>query len=153
MCVNNSGIFDYPRHNYFIYVETLSARYAFDIGLLSSYGYNFKVPTIDYLVKFYGVFIRDGVRGGIDGAFYCRWKYNGSDFDEEITSSINLGRWLQIKRVMRLYNNKDVPKRGDTNYNPSYKLDLIYNHIVHNINSITKWATLAYVRFSCDADC
>ena len=49
---------------------------------------------------------------------------------------------MQIKRVMKLYNNKDVPKRGDTNYNPSYKLDLIYNHIVHNINSITKWANL-----------
>ena len=45
--VNNSGIVDNTRKNYFSYVENFSARYTFDIGLLGSYSYNFKVPTID----------------------------------------------------------------------------------------------------------
>ena len=95
--VNNSGIFDDTRQNYFSDVENLSACYTFDIGLLGSYGHKFKVTTIDELVQFDGVVIRDGVRGGSDVALYCIWKYYGYDFDEEISNSINVGRWLQIK--------------------------------------------------------
>ena len=75
-------IVDDPRQNYFSDVETLSACYAFDIGLLGSYGHTFKSPTIDGLVKFYGVFICGGVRGGKNGALYCKCEYNGSYFDE-----------------------------------------------------------------------
>ena len=143
MCyVNNSGIVDDSRQNYFSDVEIFSARYKFDIGLLGSYEHSFKVPKIDELVKFDGVVICDGMRGGSNGTFYHRWQYNGSDFDEEIPNSINLGHWLQIKRVMKLCNNKDAPKRGDTNYDPAYKFDFIYKAIVHNLNSITKWAEL-----------
>ena len=100
------------------------------------------------MVKFDGAVIRDGVRGGSDGALYCMWKYNGSSFDEEIPSSINLGRWLHIKRVMKFYNNKDVPKRGDTIYNPAYKLDFIYYTIVHNVNSyVDSWSNSTHITF------
>ena len=49
---------------------------------------------------------------------------------------------MQIKRVMKLYNNKDAPKRSDTNYNPYYKFSFIYMDIVHNINAITQWVDL-----------
>ena len=80
--VNNSGIIDYTRQNYFSDVENFSSLYVFVIGILGSYDHKFKAPTIDKLVKFDGVVIRDGVRGGSDGALYLRWKYNGSDFDE-----------------------------------------------------------------------
>ena len=82
------------------------------------------------------------MRGGSDGAFYCRWQYNGSGFDEEISNSINIGLWLQIKRVIELCNNKDAPKRSDTNYNQAYKFDFIYKANIHNINTRTKWADL-----------
>ena len=87
--------------NYFNDIETFSACYAFEIGLLDSCGRNFKVPTINELVKFDGFVIHDGMIGGSDGAFYCRWKFNRSDFDEEISNRINLGIWLQIKRVIK----------------------------------------------------
>ena len=120
--VNNSGIFDDPRHNYFSNVETFCARYIFGIGLLGSYGHNFKVPKIYELVKFDGVVIYYCLRGGNYGEFYCRWKYNGSGFDKEIPNSINLGRCLQIKCVIKLCNNKDAPKRSGTNYNPAYNI-------------------------------
>ena len=123
--VNNSGIVDYPRHKYFSDVENFSARYAFDIGLLGSYGHNFKVSTIGELVKFDVVIIRDGVRGGSNGEFYRRWQYNWSDFDEEIPNIINLGRWLHIKRVIKFYDNKNAPKHGETGYEPAYKFDFI----------------------------
>ena len=82
------------------------------------------------------------MRGVSDGAFYCRWKYNSSDFDEEIPYRINLWLWLQIKRVINFFNNKDARKIGDTNYDPDYKFDFIYKAIVHNVNAITKWANL-----------
>ena len=94
------------------------------------------------MVKFDGVVICHRVRGGSDGAFYCIWQYNGSGFDEEISNSINIGRWSQIKCVMKLCNNKDAPKNGDTNYKPDYKFGLIYKAIVYNITDITKWADI-----------
>ena len=140
--VKNSGIVDDPRQNYFSDVETFSARSAFDIGLLGSYFHNFKFPTMDELVKFNGVVVRYRVRGGINGALYRRWQYNGSDFGEERSNSINLGRWLHIKSFVKLCNNKDAPKRSDKKYGPAYKFDLIYKAIAHNVNVITKWADL-----------
>ena len=69
---NSSGIVDDTRQNYFIDVETFSYRYAFDIGILGSYSHNFKVPTIEELVKVDGVVIHDGVRGGSDDTLYRR---------------------------------------------------------------------------------
>ena len=59
--VNNYGIVDDTRQNYFNDVETFSVCYAFDIGILGSYNHNFKVPKIDELAKFDGVFIHDRV--------------------------------------------------------------------------------------------
>ena len=49
---------------------------------------------------------------------------------------------MQIKRVMKFWNNKDAPKCGDTNYYPAYKFDFIYKAIVHNVNAIKKRADL-----------
>ena len=43
---------------------------------------------------------------------------------------------MQIKRVMKLYNNKDAPKHGDTNYDPDYRFEFVYKAIVHNVNAI-----------------
>ena len=89
--VSNSGIVDDPIHNYFSDAETFSACYEFYIGILGSYGHNFKVTNFDELVKFDGVVIHVGVRGVSDGEFYRIWKYNGYGFDEEILNRINIG--------------------------------------------------------------
>ena len=43
---------------------------------------------------------------------------------------------------MKLCNNKDAPKCGDTNYDPVYKFDFIYKAIFHNFNYTTKLADL-----------
>ena len=123
-------------------LKLFPARYTFNTGLLGSYDHNFKVPTIAELVKFDGVVIRDGVRGGRNGLLYRIWQYNGSDFDDEISNSINLGHWLQIKLAINLCNNKDAPKCGDKKYVPSHKCYFIYKAIVHNVNAITKRSDL-----------
>ena len=49
---------------------------------------------------------------------------------------------MQIKRDIKLWDNKDSPKRGDTNYDPAYKFDFAYKDIIHNVHAITKWADL-----------
>ena len=82
------------------------------------------------------------MRGGSDSSLYRRWKYNMSYFNEELLNSINCGRWLQIKRVIKLCNNKDALKRSDTTYDPAYKFDFIYKAIAHNVTAIIKWDDL-----------
>ena len=55
---------------------------------------------------------------------YRRW-VDRSDYDEFILESINHSRWLQIKRTVKLNNNANLPKRGETGYDPAYKFDLL----------------------------
>ena len=43
---------------------------------------------------------------------------------------------------MKLCNNKDVPKSGDTNYDPAYRFYFIYKAIINDINAIKKWDEL-----------
>ena len=68
--------------------------------------------------------MKDGVHGGSVGVMYWKW-VEGSDYDEVIVESINHLRWLQIKRTVKLNNNANLPKRGETGYDPAYKFDLL----------------------------
>ena len=54
--------------------------YAYSIGLGRSYGHNFKPAEIHDLVRFDGVVVKYGVRGGSVGAMYQRW-VDGSDYN------------------------------------------------------------------------
>jgi hypothetical protein len=104
---------------------TFSNLYAIQIGLGGSYGHKFKNVVIDELVRFNGVVIRDGVKGGSNGAIHRRWM-NGADYDSLIQGSIPHTRWLQIKRFMKLSNNQTSPK--------------IYDCVFSNLNAVTKYA-------------
>jgi hypothetical protein len=111
-----SGIKDDARKPFYSEVERFSNIYAFSIGLGGSYGHTFKTITLDELVRFDGVVVmRDGVGGGSNGALYRRWM-ECADHNDEIDQSMRHGRWLQIKRVMKLCNNDGVPKRGQEGY-------------------------------------
>jgi hypothetical protein len=136
-----SGIKDDARKPFYSEVERFSNIYAFSIGLGGSYGHTFKTITLDELVRFDGVVVRDGVRGGSNGALYRRWM-ECADHDDEIDQSMRHGRWLQIKRVVKLCNNDGVPKRGEEGYDPAYKYDMLWDVIFANVNAITKHAEL-----------
>jgi hypothetical protein len=69
-----SGIANDPRKPFYSDVEIFSQKYAHDLGLVSAYGHNFKSLNLDELVHFDGVLVRDGVRGGSNGAVYRRWE-------------------------------------------------------------------------------
>ena len=87
---NMSGVNADPRKAFYSKVETFSNLYAIQIGLGGSYGHKFKNIVLDELVRFDGVVIRDGVRGGSNGAVHRRWM-DGANYDvlvqESITSS------------------------------------------------------------------
>ena len=137
-----SGIKEDNRKPFYSEVERLSNIYAFSIGLGGSYGHAFKTITLDELVRFDGVVVRDGVRGGSNGALYRRWMENCADHDDEIDQSMRHGRWLQIKRVVKLCNNQAAPKRGMEGYDPAYKYDMLWYVLFANVNAISKHAEL-----------
>jgi hypothetical protein len=120
-------------------VETFSNLYAIQIGLGGSYGHIFKNVTLGELVRFDGVVVHDGVKGGSNGAIYRRWM-DGADYDSLIQGSITHTRWLQIKRVLKLNNNQTSLRRGEEGYNPAFKFDLIYDVMISNLNAVTKYA-------------
>eukprot|EP00546_Thalassionema_frauenfeldii_P006872 CAMPEP_0178920386 /NCGR_PEP_ID=MMETSP0786-20121207/14976_1 /TAXON_ID=186022 /ORGANISM="Thalassionema frauenfeldii, Strain CCMP 1798" /LENGTH=96 /DNA_ID=CAMNT_0020594447 /DNA_START=23 /DNA_END=313 /DNA_ORIENTATION=+ len=43
----------------------------------------------------------------------------------------------ELKRNLKLCVNEISPQRGESNYNPAYKYDLIYSAIVKNTNAIS----------------
>jgi hypothetical protein len=134
-----SDIVDDPRKPFYCQVESYSNSYAYSIGLGGSYGHKFRVIELHELVRYDGVVVQDGVRGGSDGALYRRW-IDGSDYDHYVADSINHSRWLQIKRTYKLCNNDISPKRGEPGYNPAYKYDMLYDTLIHNINQMTEFA-------------
>jgi hypothetical protein len=68
-----------------------------------------------------------------------RWM-DGADYDNLVQESITHTRWLQIKRVLKLNNNQESPKRGEEGYNPAFKFDMLYDVMISNLNAITKHA-------------
>ena len=49
-------------------------------------------------------------------------------------------RYCQLKLSLKLCHNNIAPKRGDDDYDPAYKYNLIYKTIVHTCNGVTKYA-------------
>ena len=56
--------------------------------------------------------------------------------------AISFRRWLQIKCIKKLCTNGSVPKKGDPNFNSTYKYDYIFKCIITNVNYLTKYAEL-----------
>lgn len=140
---SKSGVSNDPRLSYYSKVEEYSNLYASQLGLGGSYGHDFKSVKIPEIVRHDGCVVRDGVRGGSGGAIYRRWQI-GSDYDDDIFMGQKYRRWLQIKRIKKLCNNQEVPKKGQDGYDPSFKFDLIWKVLFHNINAISKYADLDY---------
>jgi hypothetical protein len=137
-----SGYRGDPRMAFYSEIENYSNTYAFSIGMGGSYGHSFKLLKLAELVHFDGVVIRDGVRGGSNGALYRRWQNDCADYDDVIANAMKYHRFLQIKRVIKLCNHLVAPKKGECGYNPAYKYDLIYKVLFHNINAVSKYAEL-----------
>ena len=107
--------------------------YAASKGAFNSYGHNVKPFTIEEIVRFFGILLRDGALGGSGGNIHRRWQDSPAR-DAEIARSMTYSRFLEIKRYIKLCNNLEHPQRGMPNYDPTYKFDYIWKVIVHNTN-------------------
>ena len=153
--VNRSGVDDDKRMPFYSKMEEWSNIYAMQLGLGGTYGHKYKNVTSKELLHFDGCVVRDGVRGGSGGALYRRWM-TGTDYDDKMSAALSYRRFIQIKRVKKLCNNKTAPKKGEEDYNPTYKYDYIFQTIVHNTNLLlksgelditgdeTSWATASF---------
>ena len=133
-----SGIEDDPRIAFFTDEEKYTNMSKYESGTGGSYGHTWLPTTARELVQFHGVTIRDGVRGGSDGAIHRRWQKEGSCYDEDIAKNIKITRFGELKRNFKLCHNGSVPKRGQKGYDPAYKYDLVYKAMVHNCNAISR---------------
>ena len=137
-----SGISGDPRLPFYSHVEKWSNKYATSLGCGGSYGHSFLSATIPELVHFDSVVVRDGVKGGSGGALHLQWDGSSSCYDPQVEATITQSRWLQLKRIYKLCDNDQAPKKGQDNYNPAYKYDYLFCCIVENMNAITRRADL-----------
>lgn len=138
-----SGIADDPRMPFYTNVLRFSNLYSFHNNLGSGpYGHYFDPLTLEDIIHFDGVPVRNGTLGKSDAALHRRWMNSSSAYDPEIDQSISHARWLQVKRVIKLCDNDKCPKRGEPGYDPAYKYDMIWKVMVHNVNAISAKAAL-----------
>ena len=136
-----SGIDNDTRLPYYTEVERFTNMSKAESGYGGSYGHSWKATNGPELLRFDGVHVRDGVYGGSKGNLHIRFEEPGSfTRDEDICDALTFTRYTELKRNMKLCHNGSCAKRGEPNYDPAYKYDLIYKTLVHNVNAITKYA-------------
>ena len=139
---SQSGIVNDPRSPFYTEVEKFTNLYKHQAGIGSTYGHRIHEVAMPELVRWDGCIIRDGMRGGGDGALYRRWNSDSASFDPVIQEAMTLTRWNSIKRILKLNNNDTAKKNGEAGYNPAYKYDMIFDVIVKNVIAITKYGEL-----------
>ena len=105
---SKSGVKDDPRMNFFLEVEKHTQFYATQFGIGGSYGHHQELVKLPELVRYYGVLLRDGVKGESDGATHRRWDVSSSAYDLDIANSMKYSRFKQIKKVIKLNNNMNA---------------------------------------------
>ena len=133
-----SGIKDDLRSGFYTDVCQFSNLYKHQVGIGNGYGHDVDEAKTWEFVQFDGVVVRDGCRGGGDGAIYQRWNKDSSLCDKHIMNSLTLSRWFNLKRLFKMNNNDKSPKRGESGYDPAYKYDLIFRTLVDNVIALTQ---------------
>ena len=106
------------------------------------YGHTFSNTEEYELVRWMGVPIRHGARGGTPLTLHYRWCPSDEDYDNKIADAMTLTRWRQIKSVFKLNNNLAEPSRGTAGYDPCNKYDMMCRVLCHNMNLFTMRADM-----------
>ena len=142
-----SRIPDDPRKNFYVEVAIFSNIYEtrdLRIGATGLDSHHDQCKPNDFL-KFDGVLLMDGVKGGCNGAMYRLWKVGDALYCDEIVRAMTKERWHHMKRIYKLCDNSLAKKRGEEGYDPAYKYRFIWDVLIHNINAISTK--------SCDDQC
>jgi hypothetical protein len=128
-----------PRRGFYQEVATWSLLYTVgELQLLTSgYGTYSRPATYSEFLQWDGSIVMDSVLGGSQGAFFRRFDPMDTGYSKHIAEAFSKERWHGIKRVYKLNNNKESPKRGEPQYNPAYKYHYVYETLIFNLNSIT----------------
>ena len=137
---SKSGVDDDPWSGLNTDVTQFSNLYKHQVTIGNGYGHDVDEAKTWEFVRFDGVLVRDGVRGGGDGAIYRILNVISSKNDKHISSSLSLSRWFNLKRLLKLNNNALSPKRREVGYDPAYKYDMIYRTVVDNVIALTRSA-------------
>src|SRR5210317_1896359 len=131
-----------PRLPFYSDVVRFTDIYRAVNGIGGTYGNKVHPVQLPEIIRYHGALIRDGVKGESDGGIHRRWDQSSSSFDFDIAQAMTLTRFRQIKRILKLNNNYESPRRGEEGYDPAYKFTKIYDVCVHNTNAVTKTADL-----------
>lgn len=141
----NTTIPDDPRQTFYANVSKWTNLYAVgELDLGSGYGHSYTNTNAAELLRWDGVLVMDGVRGGSDGAILRRFdrRQDNTAYDKHIDNSFTKTRWLELKRVVKLCNNLTAKKKGEDGYDPAYKYNYIFDTIVKNVNALSLYACL-----------
>lgn len=142
---SKSGIEDDGRIPFFTTARQCTNIYAYgEKNWGGGYSHSYDQVTEMDLVRWAGVPVRHGARGGRPMTLHYRWCKSDPDFDESISNAMTLSRWRQIKSVFKINNNMVEPKRGQPGYDPCAKYDLIFKALCHNMNYFTRTADLDF---------
>ena len=128
------------RKNYYNYVASQSYTYHGQ-SYKGGYGHRPSGIFLEDVLTFDGILYLHGALG----AKHCikkRWDKSSAFFQADIAKSgMSWYRWCEVKRNMKLCDNAiEEAKRSSDNFNPSYKFDLIYECLIHNLKQFTKRA-------------
>jgi len=132
-----------PRKGFYTDVAKHTNFYAgSELGLGGDYGHHFNQVTSPELLRWDGSLVKHGVRGGGKTSMMLRFdiREDNSAYDGDISSAFTRTRWCEIKRTIKLCDNRLAIKKGQPNYEPAYKYDLIFDVLVRNMNAITLYA-------------
>ena len=139
---SKSGIENDPRKPFYTNVTHLSNLYKHQQQFGNIYGHHISEAAVQEFLRWDGIIVRDGIRGGTNGALYRRWMTDTACYDKYVCDAMSYERWVQLKRIYKLNNNDTAKKRGEEGYNPASKYDLIYDVITSNVRALTKYADL-----------
>jgi hypothetical protein len=120
--ISKSGIPNDPRMSFYSDVERFTRLYAAQSGSGGTYGHKVNDFFGWEILQFHAAVIHDGVHGGSNGGIHRRWNPKGSSYDPELASCLTLSRWREIRRYVKLCDNRLAPKKGEEGYDPAYKV-------------------------------
>jgi len=141
---DKTDILNDPRKSFYTDVACHTNFYAMsELKLGGDYGHHWSQVTSPELLRWDGALVKHGVRGGGKTSMMLRFDKSRDDnsaFDAEIANAFTRTRWCEIKRTIKLCDNRLAIKKGQPNYDPAYKYDKIFNVLMHNLNAITLYA-------------
>ena len=105
----------------------------------SGMGHEWNRTSTTELVHWSGVPIRHGSLDGRPHTIHTSWHPNDPWYDSVIADNISNSCLVMMKKYFKLNNNL---AEGMEKYDPCGKYDIIYKVMVHNMNYVTKRATV-----------